>query len=117
MIVRALSLQQPFANWVATGRKSIETRKWTVSHRGDILICASQSGMGEPKGVALCLVELYAIRPMVASDAKAACVDLYPRANAWLLRNRRVLREPFPIKGSLGLFRLEIDPDTLAFLK
>jgi len=113
MNIRALSLQQPYANLVAQGQKTLETRKWSTNYRGDILICASTTGVGEPTGVALCLVELVDIRPMTAADESAACVKLYPRAKAWELHNLRVLREPFPVKGQLGLFRLEVDEKLL----
>ncbi|HSX02069.1 MAG TPA: ASCH domain-containing protein [Candidatus Saccharimonadia bacterium] len=108
MKVKALSLQQPYANWVAEGKKTIETRKWTTKYRGDILICASQSGAGEPHGVALCLVRLVGMRPMTEADEAAGCVALYPRAQAWLIEDVRVLRRPFAVKGQLGLFNVEV---------
>jgi hypothetical protein len=112
MIIKALSLKQPYANLIAEGKKTIETRSWTTRYRGDILICASQSGAGEPKGVALCIVELTDIRPMIPDDASAACVDIYPRAQAWIISNLRVLKKPFPVKGQLGLFDV-VPPDDL----
>ena len=115
MKLKAISLQQPYANLVASGRKTIETRVWGTSYRGDLLICASLSGVGEPKGLALCVVELYLIRPMTPADAAAACIDLYPRAQAWLTRNRRVLKQPFPVKGRLGLYEVEVDESALEF--
>jgi hypothetical protein len=68
MIVKALSLRQPYANWVASGRKTLETRTWSIKYRGDILICCSQFGNVGPKGLALCMVELKDIRPMLESD-------------------------------------------------
>ncbi len=113
--MKALSLKQPYANWVASGRKTLETRKWSTSYRGDILICASTTGNGEPIGVALCVVEVVDVRPMTELDEAAACVELYPKAQAWELRNRRVLKEPFPVKGMLGLFNVEVDDKLLKF--
>lgn len=114
MKIRALSLQQPYANLVASGKKTLETRKWSTPYRGDMLICASRSGVGEPKGVALCVVELVSIRPMLTSDADRACIEMYPRAQAWEITNLRRLRQPFPVKGQLGLFNLEVEADWLA---
>lgn len=111
MIIKALSLKQPFASWVAEGRKTLETRVWSTDYRGDILICASQSGDGEPRGVALCIVTLKDIRPMVADDAEAACIDPYPHAKAWIIDNLRLLKKPFPVKGQLGLFDVELPDD------
>jgi hypothetical protein len=106
--MKALSLKQPYANLVAQGVKTIETRKWSTNYRGDILICASKSGQGEPQGVALCIVELYDIRPMTKADESAACINLYPNAKAWLIRNLRPIKEPFAVKGQLGLFELNL---------
>ena len=115
MKLKALSLKQPYANWVSSGKKTLETRTWSTNYRGDILICASTTGKGEPKGVALCLVELVAIRPMKVSDKLAACIDLYPGAYAWELKNLRRLDTPLPVKGKLGLFNIEVDKELLRF--
>jgi hypothetical protein len=108
VIIKALSLKQPYANLIAEGKKTIETRSWTTRYRGDILICASQSGAGEPKGVALCIVELADIRPMTPNDEVAACIEIYPRAQAWIISNLRVLKKPFPVKGQLGLYEVTL---------
>lgn len=39
--MKALSLKQPWANAIAKGFKTIETRTWETSFRGDLLICSS----------------------------------------------------------------------------
>ena len=36
--IRAISLHQPWASYIADGHKTIETRTWETSCRGDILI-------------------------------------------------------------------------------
>lgn len=113
MQLTALSLKQPYANWVASGKKTIETRTWSTKYRGDILICASQSGKGEPKGVALCIIEVYDVRRMITADERAACVEVYDRANAWMLCNLRRFQSPFPVKGQLGLYKIELSPELL----
>ena len=41
--VKALSLKQPFAELVVSGKKTIELRKWNTKFRGEFLIHASQS--------------------------------------------------------------------------
>jgi len=51
----AVSLTQPWASLVALGKKTIETRSWTASHRGPIAIHAAK---GFPGGCqALCAEE------------------------------------------------------------
>lgn len=105
--MKAISLKQPYANWVASGKKTIETRKWTTKYRGDLLICSSRNPKIEPYGKALCIVELYDIKLMNKTHEKNACIKLYPRANAWFLRNLRKIK-PFSVKGQLGIYEVEL---------
>src|SRR3989344_8758000 len=97
-IRKAISLKQPWANLVASGKKTIETRKWTTKYRGDLVICSSKNPKIHPAGYALCIAELYHIEPMKKSHEKKACIKVYPRANSWFLRNIRPLNKPVPIK-------------------
>jgi hypothetical protein len=39
--VKGLSVKQPWAGFIADGRKTIETRTWKTDYRGPLLICAS----------------------------------------------------------------------------
>lgn len=110
----ALSLSQPYANQVAEGIKTVETRTWKTSYRGDLLICAAKSGEGEPKGVALCVVRVAGVRAMTIEDEAAACVELYPNAKAWDLVDLRVLKHQFPVRGMPGLFKVTL-PEVLEF--
>jgi hypothetical protein len=41
--MKVLSLKQPFAELVVSGRKTIELRKWNTKFRGEFLIHASKS--------------------------------------------------------------------------
>ncbi len=41
--MKALSLKQPFAELVVSGRKTIELRKWNTKFRGEFLIHASKN--------------------------------------------------------------------------
>lgn len=40
--MKALSLKQPFAELVVSGKKSIEIRKWSTKFRGEFLVHASK---------------------------------------------------------------------------
>lgn len=105
---KAISLKQPWANLVASGKKTIETRKWTTKYRGDLVICSSKKPEIPPAGYALCLAELYLIEPMKKEHESKACIKIYPGAYSWFLRNVRPLKSPIPVKGSLGIFNLEL---------
>ena len=105
--MKAISLKQPWANLVANGEKTIETRKWTTKYRGDLVICSSQNPKIEPYGKALCVVELYDIKSMTKKDEDKACCKVYPGAYSWYLRNLRKIK-PMPVKGSLGVYNIKL---------
>ncbi len=111
---KAISLKQPWASLIADGTKTIETRKWKTNYRGDIVVCSSQHPKIEPWGKALCVIELYDIRPMTKEDQVAACYELYDGAYSWLFKNVRVLQKPVPVKGQLNIFTLSL-PQKLSF--
>lgn len=58
----ALSVKQPYAEEIASGRKRIEYRTWKTNHRGPLLIVASkgaeEGGADLPRGVAICVVDV-----------------------------------------------------------
>ncbi|WP_158612203.1 ASCH domain-containing protein [Fretibacterium sp. OH1220_COT-178] len=78
--MKALSVKQPFAEFIATGEKILELWTWKTDYRGPLLICASSQGnlsLGRgatkeereeferefPNGVAVCVVDLTEIEP------------------------------------------------------
>ncbi len=105
---KAISLKQPWANLVAEGKKTIETRKWNTRYRGDLVICSSQKPDIHPAGYAICVVEVYDTRPMQKKDEKAACCKVYSKAHSWFLRNLRPINPPIPVKGKLSIFDLKL---------
>jgi hypothetical protein len=103
--MKAISIRSPWWEKIISGEKTIETRTWKTKYRGQLLICASK-----PTGHAVAIAYLADCRPMTKADEKAACCPVYPRANAWMLRNVMVLTKPFPVKGKLSLF--DVQPPT-----
>lgn len=122
--MKALSVKQPWANWIALGVKTIEVRSWATNYRGRLLICSSSSidsnykqkcsslnlPMLDPRGVTLCLVDLVDVRFMQPTDWDSAflCPTKFKKdhAYAWVLAN------PWPVirnqvKGRLGLFDVD----------
>ena len=45
---------------------------------------------------------------MTTTDVVAACCELYDGAWVWEMEDVRVI-EPFPVKGRLGFFDVEVD--------
>jgi ASCH domain len=127
-IYHALSIKQPWANRIRDGHKTIETRVWRTSYRGDLLLCASATPRIAPFGCAICLAELVECRPMQANDWVNADIAAYggtipspfarehhrpPRTvYGWHLVNIRPL-PPIPVRGRLNIFTVEL-PDVLS---
>ena len=113
-VVKALSVRQPWTNLIAAGAKTVETRSWATSHRGDLLIVSSRRPNIAPAGFALAVVRLADCRPMAEADEEAACCPVFPGAWAWVLADLRRLR-PFPVKGRLGLYDVDLGEQRLIF--
>jgi hypothetical protein len=111
--MKALSLKQPWANLIADGKKTIETRTWSTKYRGKLLIVSSKFPKIHPAGYAVAIVNVVDCRPMTKADEKAACCEIYPGAFAWVLDNVQKLEKPFPVKGSQGFYNVEV-PEVLA---
>lgn len=117
-IYPAIILNEPYAGYIKLQIKTIETRMKKFSHRGDIVICCDKgkSAGSENAGKALCIVDVYDVRPMVDGDAAAACIGNVPGRYAYLLRNWRWFSYDFLIKDYAvtknwqGIFQLRI-PD------
>lgn len=107
--MKCLSLRQPWASLIASGRKTIEVRSWRTHYRGPLVICASARPRQPPlpSGAAVCVVELIDVRPLAADDLPAACLPEIEIEGlfAWVLSGAVPLSEPFgPIRGRLKLF-------------
>ncbi len=114
--MKALSIKQPWANMIASGEKTIETRTWCTDYRGPLLIVSSKTPRIEPAGYALAVAKLIDCRPMTKDDEEEACCEIYPSAHAWVLTNIRRI-DPFPIRGKLGLYDVNVTFDDLSLIK
>jgi hypothetical protein len=104
----ALSVKQPWASLIASGKKTIETRTWATTYRGPLLIVSSKKPDIPPAGCALALVRLVGCWPMRGCDEEGACCGWYEGAWAWRLADIRRLK-PFPVRGALGIYRVRLD--------
>ena len=85
-----------YADWIKKGEKTIETRYRSFNYRGDVVICCGKTNsVGKNAGKALCIVELWKIRPMKKSDENAAGVAYDPEIKSFLLRNWRHFSRDF----------------------
>ena len=116
---RVLSIKQPYAWAILTGRKKVENGVWTTPYRGEIYIHAG--GRQMPDGAARLATDFRMSvpndLPLGAVIATAQLTDVVTKRNAkrfgkwfggpygWVLENVRPLRKPVKIKGQLGLYR------------
>lgn len=100
----ALSVKEPWAGLIRSGRKTIEVRSWLTKYRGPLVICASAAPKSDLSGHAVAVVQLVECRPATAKDSGAACFEVRD-GYAWVLREVRAIK-PYPVKGRLGIFRL-----------
>lgn len=114
MIIKALSVRQPWAQMIVQGFKTIETRTWYTEYRGDLLICSTQKPdwPGCKCGFALCVVNLKNCRPMALHDEAGARCEFfeYQKLFAWVLTDLREIR-PFRVRGHQRLFDVEIEDE------
>lgn len=103
--MKALSIKQPWANMIAAGEKTIETRTWHTRWCGPLLIVSSKKPAIEPAGYALAIAQLVDCRPMTVADEVAACCKV--NGWAWVLENVKRI-EPFPVKGQLALYNVDL---------
>ena len=129
--MKALSLTQPWATLVASGRKKVETRSWNTRYRGPLYIHAAKGfppvarefasvehTLGRlpgriPGGALIAVVELVEIlRTEEIAPSLSALERLYGDYSvgryAWRLENVRELPEPIPYRGALGLFEVRL---------
>ena len=111
--VKALSLHNGDPAWldmIMAGLKTIETRTWSTSYRGPLLLVGAKRPENHLSGKAACLVRLADCRPMTAADETAACCAHRPGLYAWVLGEKDNMVRPWPVRGRQGLFNAEV-PD------
>ena len=115
--MKALSVRQPWAWLIVTGHKDIENRTWRTSHRGLLLIHASQTvdrdalayfradfrreGIPWPR-------QLHT-GALVGTVTVVDCVTRHPSdwfsgPIGWVLANPGEFPKPVPARGALGLW-------------
>jgi hypothetical protein len=125
--MKCLSVSQPFADLIISGKKTIELRTWNTKFRGEFLVHApikirrdvckrlkiDESNL--QKGVIIGKVEIYDVKYYHSlkeikddSDKHFADKSYFHHRYGFLLRNPQSLRIPIPYKGSLGFFDAKI---------
>lgn len=135
--MKAISIKQPWAKFIAQGFKTIEVRTWQTRYRGPLLIVSSKKpdyfmqvfpektdpthgvwlkeidGQNQIDGFyllgkGLVIVELWKIEPMKKEHEAAALCESGPGLFSWHLRMIKTV-DPFPVKGQLSIYEVEIN--------
>ena len=108
--MKAISLHQPWATWIAEGKKTIEIRFWPTKYRGDLLIVSTKKPKfhGFPLGQALCIVRVIGCRKMTVLDETKAMCRWECGKYAWELEDIRPI-EPFEVKGQQGFYEVDMN--------
>jgi hypothetical protein len=116
----ALTVRQPWAELIITGRKSIEVRKWWTDYRGPLWIHAGRTedvelgrkfGLGQlfnggfiGRVILTAIVQFDGERWSRWRERHLCDGPMLQTAYGWVLKDPVRLKEPLPAKGALGLF-------------
>ncbi len=124
--MKCLSISQPFADLVVSGKKIIELRNWNTNFRGEFLIHAPIKLRKEDSkrlkiskknvtGAIIGKAEIYDVKKynsksQVSSDYKKhfASKNFHERRYGFLIKNAKSFRIPIPYKGKLGFFDVKL---------
>lgn len=124
--MKCLSISQPFADLIISGKKSIELRNWNTNYRGEFLIHAPLKIRVKDSerlkinktfvtGAIVGKAQLYDVKKYnstkeIKSDQKFhfASKKFQNKMFGFLLKNAKPFRIPIPLKGQLGFFDVDI---------
>ncbi len=120
--MKALSLKQPYAELVASGKKKIELRNWNTRFRGEFLIHASKKPDKEamkrlgfetlPTGVIVGKAALVDVKHYLSKKEHLKDKNMHLADNSWgnygfILKNAKRIKE-IPVNGKLGFWELDL---------
>jgi len=124
--LKCLSVSQPFANLIISGKKIIELRSWSTNFRGEFLIHApikirnndcKRLKINEKlvTGAIIGKAELYQVKKYdsikevkIDRELHLSSKEFRNKTFGFLLKNPRSLRIPIPWKGRLGFFDVDL---------
>ena len=128
MIVKCLSLKQPYAELLVSGKKIIEVRKWKTKFRGLFLVHASKN-IDEESCKRLKMDRAKLVTGAIVGKANLYNVISYGSKNSFLkdenkhfassnynnpkygflVNQAKRFDTPIPIRGKLGFFNVELN--------
>jgi len=130
--MKCLSIRQPWADLIISGKRSLEIRKWPTKYRGKLLIHAPLKveqdeceRLSIPVGCTSAiigvaeLVDVKKLSELEWSKMRHLHLEAGSRCYrgetfAWFLKNPEKFAQPIPFKGRLGLFEVLNELKTLS---
>lgn len=113
---KALTVRPDWMACYLAGIKTVECRTWQTDYRGDIILCSSAKRIRDTiPGHALMIARLDDIVPFAKKHLGPALLrpsDVPSHAYAWIFKDFRLIK-PVPVKGHLGLWDLDIQPEII----
>ena len=124
--MKCLSVSQPFADLIVSGKKTIELRKWNTNFRGEFLVhsplkirtndckrlrISKKLVTGAIIGkVEIIDVKKYNSKSEIKADFKKhlASTDFFNIKYGFVLKNPKLFRIPIRYKGKLGFFDVKL---------
>ena len=121
--MKVLSLKQPFAELILSGKKTIELRKWNTKFRGEFLIHASKSpdldAMKKfnfeelPLGFILGKTNLAEVKTYMNEDDQLMDKNKHLANSTWgkygfILKDTKRFEKPIPALGKLGFWEFNL---------
>ena len=124
--MKCLSVSQPFAYLIITGKKTIELRNWNTNFRGEFFIHSPLKIRKKDckrlkinhdlvRGAIVGKATLYDVKEyhtnkevMMDKQYHFASKDFQNKKFGFLLKNPKQFRIPIPWKGKLGFFNIEL---------
>ncbi len=127
MVKKCLSLKQPYAELLVSGKKTIEVRKWNTKFRGQFFVHASKN-INEEACKRLKIDQAKLVTGAIVGEANLYNVISYRTKNSFLkdinkhfassnydnpkygfmVNQAKRLVTPIPIRGKLGFFNVDM---------
>ena len=105
--MKCISIREPWASIILSGRKTIEVRSWKTTHRGPLALHCSKKVAGPLAGKIFAIVELVDVRPLRPADKKHTGGFYATGHFAWSFKDLKKIK-PVDLKGKLRLFDVYI---------
>ena len=117
---KALTVQQPWADKIMSGAKSIEVRSKNTNHRGQLIITSSEIPKTTRSGLTICDIDLYDVIPVGHLTRDELFKTGIPRDKwsrlrgyGWFLRHPKRLL-PMEVKTcQTGIWDLAVDGELI----